>query len=291
MTRTAFMSLALGFAALGVSSAPALAQSRNTLSEAQTPTAPADTAPRPGAVAQPDGTNAPGAAIVVLDSQGRIATIDVSNLAVTVIGRVNVPLTDIAFNPKNHRLYGISYNALYEVPFSTLQAKLVARLGSNDANALVFDSAGTAYFAGYQTNRLFKVDVTTGHVTALGLTGQYYSAGDLTYFDGQLVMSAAFRTKNPGNRTANYIVTLNPANGAIIGTPALMDIHQIYGLASTGSHELYGLAGIGITNRPGLYRLFPGASSPAKRDRLMQDLTGSGLSLIVGTAYNGNFQP
>jgi hypothetical protein len=148
-----------------------------------------------------------------------------------------------------------------------------------------------AYFAGYRSNRLYKVNVDTGRVAVIGLTGQFYSAGDLTFYNDRLVMSANYRTKDPTASTNNYLVTLNPRNAAIIGQPALMNIHQLYGLASTGKNELYGLAGVGTTNTPALYQLFPAAATAPKRDKLLRSLSGTGLSLIVGTAYNGNFQP
>jgi hypothetical protein len=283
MIRPAHLPLVLGFAAAALAAEPAWAQSRTMAVEEPAAAAP-DTAPQPNATA-------PGPVIFVVDSTRHVALINVGSLKVKRIGRVNVPLTDIAFNPINHKLYGISYSTLYEVPLNTFQAKRIASLGTNDANALVFDSAGTAYFAGYQSNRLYKVNVTTGRVTIVGLTGAYYSAGDLTFYNDNLVMSANYKTVNPTNSTNNYLVTLNPANAAIIGQPKLMDVHQLYGLASTGKNELYGLGGIGTTNTPGLYQLFPGASSVQNRDTLLRNLSGTGLSLIVGTAYNGNFQP
>ena len=284
MTRLAVISFAFGAAAMGLASTPALAQSRDTLSKAPAADAPAQAAP------QPDSRAAPGATIVVVDSTRHVAKIDVSSLTVKVIGQSSQGLTDIAFNPVNHKLYGISYNALYEVPITTLQARLIARLGTNDANALVFDSAGTAYFAGYQSNRLYKVNVNTGRVSVVGFTGQYYSAGDLTFYNDGLVMSAV-KTTNPNNSTANYLVTLNPANAAIVGQPAVLGIHNVYGLASTGKNELYGLAVIGTSNTPALYQLFPAAASVLNRDTLLRNLSGRGLSLVIGTAYNGNFQP
>jgi hypothetical protein len=104
-------------------------------------------------------------------------------------------------------------------------------------------------------------------------------------------MSAVYKTTSPNARTNNYLVTLNTANAAIVGTPVLLGIHQLYGLASTGKNELYGLAAIGTSFTPGLYQLFPSASSVANRDTLLRNLSSTGLSLIVGTAYNGNYQP
>jgi hypothetical protein len=285
MTRLACLSFVLAAAAMGLISVAASAQSRDTLREAPA------TDSAVGAAPQPDSSAAPGAVIVVVDSTRHVAKIDVSSLRVAMVGRSTQALTDIAFNPVNHKLYGISYNALYELPLATLKARFIAHLGTNDANALVFDSSGFAYFAGYQSNRLYKMNVNTGRVAVIGSTGQYYSAGDLTFHNDRLVMSAVYRTTNPTNTTNNYLVTLNPRNAAIIGQPALMSIRQIYGLASTGKNELYGLAGVGTTNKPALYQLFPAASTAPKRDTLLRNLSGTGLSLIVGTAYNGNFQP
>jgi hypothetical protein len=285
MKSLARLPIALCFIALAMHGRPASAQSRSMPTEAPS----ADVAPD---IAQaPDATAAPGAVIFVIDSTRHLAIVNVGSLAVRRICRTGVQLTDIAFNPTNRKLYGISYSAIYEVRINDCGTRLIAHLGVNDANALVFDSAGTAYFAGYTTNRLYRLNVTTGRATIIGLTGPYLSAGDLTFYNDRLVMSANFKTTNPNARTDNYLVTLNPANAAIVGTPVLLGIHQLYGLASTGKNELFGLAAIGISFKPGLYQLFPSAATVPNRATLLRNLSSTGLSLIVGTAYNGNYQP
>jgi hypothetical protein len=276
---------AVSLAAIAISSHPASAQSRSAPTEAPSADVASDSAQAPNATA------APGPVIFVIDSTRHLAIVNVGSLVVRRVCRAGVQLTDIAFNPTNRKLYGISYNALYEVQISDCSTRLVARLGVNDANALVFDSAGRAYFAGYTTNRLYRLNVTTGRATIIGLTGPYLPAGDLTFYNDRLVMSATYKTTSPNARTDNYLVTLNPANAAIVGTPVLLGIHQLYGLASTGKNELYGLAAIGTSFTPGLYQLFPAASSLPNRDTLLRNLSSTGLSLIVGTAYNGNYQP
>ena len=277
--------LVLCFTAMAISAVPASAQSPAV------PTERTQGDISPEASQGLDPAAAPGPAIFVVDSTRHLAIVNVGSLKVRRICRAGVQLTEIAFNPKNHQLYGISYNTLYQVNIGDCSMRPIARLGVNDANAFVFDSAGTAYFAGYASNRLYRLNITTGRATIVGLTGAYYSAGDLTFYNDRLVMSANYKTINPNARTDNYLVTLNPANAAIVGTPVLLGIHQLYGLASTGKNELYGLAAIGISHRPGLYQLFPSASGVANRDALLRDLSGTGLSLIVGTAYNGNYQP
>jgi hypothetical protein len=291
MVRLACLPVVFGIVAMALGAPPAWAQTRATpTTEATTATPAPQAAPEPDVAQDATTAAAPGPVLFVLDSSRRIALVNVGSLRVKLIGRLGLPMTDIAFNPIDKKLYGISYNTLYRISTSDFSAVKVAGLGVNDANALVFDSAGTAYFAGYQRNRLYKLNLSTKRVTIVGLTGPYYSAGDLTFYNDRLVMSAV-KTTNPNNSTANYLITLNPANAAVVGQPAVLGIHNVYGLASTGKNELYGLAVIGTSNKPALYQLFPAAASVPNRDTLLRNLSGTGLSLIVGTAYNGNFQP
>ncbi|HEX4507919.1 MAG TPA: hypothetical protein VH722_19485, partial [Alphaproteobacteria bacterium] len=173
MIRLTRLSTIAGIAAMGLAALPAHAQNRGTAAEAPAaPDSSAKTAPEPDAAAEASPY------IFVVDNGRRVAMINVGTHNVKILGTATVQLTDIAFNPTNHLLYGVSYGALYQIPTKTLQAKLIVRLGTTDANALVFDSAGTAYVAGYKTNRLYKVDLPTRKVTIVGLTGPYYSAGD-----------------------------------------------------------------------------------------------------------------
>jgi len=291
MRRLAYLPVVFGIAAIVLGASPAWAQTRATPTTEAAPAAPApQTASEPDARSDAATAAAPGPVLFVLDSSRRIALVNVGSLKVKLIGRLGLPMTDIAFNPIDKKLYGISYSTLYRISTSDFSAVKVASLGVTDANALVFDSAGTAYFAGYQRNRLYKVNIATKRVTIIGLTGPYYSAGDLTFYNDRLVMSAV-KTTNPNNSTANYLVTLNTANAAVVGQPVALGIHNVYGLASTGKNELYGLATIGTSNTPALYQLFPSAASVPNRDTLLRNLSGTGLSLVIGTAYNGNFQP
>src|ERR1700733_14713756 len=95
MTCLTRLCLVLGFAAMALVAEPAWAQSRATSAEEPAASAASDTAPQPNATA-------PGPVIFVVDSTRHIALVNVGSLNVKRIGRVNVPLTDIAFNPTNH---------------------------------------------------------------------------------------------------------------------------------------------------------------------------------------------
>jgi hypothetical protein len=285
MKSLAVLPVAFSLAAMAISSQSASAQSHAT--PMQQPSANIASEAAQGA----DPAAVSGPTIFVIDSSRHLAMINLGTKVARPLATLSAQLTDIAFNPLDHRLYGISYNAVYAIDPISYSLRLIARLGVNDANALVFDSAGTAYFAGYYTDRLYRLNVTTGQAKVVGSTGPFRSAGDLTFYNDQLVMAANYVTTDPNAGTANYLVTLSTTNAARIGNPVYLGIHQLYGLVSTGKNELYGLAGLGTSDRPGLYQLFPAAPSVQDRDTLLKNLSYTGLSLIVGAAYNGNYQP
>lgn len=222
-----------------------------------------------------------GPTIHVVDASARLATVDVAApFAVCVIGSTGVVLTDIAFDPRNHKLYGISFTSFYAVNRTTGRATRIGDLGVTDANALVFSSTGVAYLAGYRTSALYRVDVRTGKATPLGPTGIYKSAGDLVFFENRLLL-AAYTGRTLTNSTPNYLVTLNPSNGAVLGSQPLTT-RAVFGLASTGPHELYGLGVIGTTSTPGLFQF---SRFPPPGPRQLSNL-GARLRQIYGAAYD-----
>jgi hypothetical protein len=163
-------------------------------------------------------------------------------------------------------------------------------LGTNDANALVFNSTGEAFSAGVNTGELYKVNVSTGRASVIGHMGGYSSAGDLVFYNDQLVLSGFKGCCSIGPTTPNYIVALNEKTGAVIGTPLLLSSHDVFGLVSTGKNELFGLGVIGTTTTPALYHFF--LNNPVgHRDILLKNLQSSGLGQIYGAAYDGNYQP
>jgi hypothetical protein len=220
----------------------------------------------------------PGPVIYVTDEAGELSTVTLGTYAVHRIGAEGVLLTDIAFDPANGELYGLSFSAFYRVNRSTGQATYIGDLGIGDANALVFDASGRAYTAGVNSPELYTIDVTTGKASAVGSTSPFDSAGDLTFYNGGLVLSGVVSSGQP-----DELVLLDAATGKPKAAVQL-NITNLFALASTGPNTLYGFAGTD------LYALYPGESNIYKRSVLLKKLTGKGLAPIYGAAYDGYFQ-
>jgi hypothetical protein len=222
-----------------------------------------------------------GPMIYITDAAGRLATVTMGTYTVHIIGSEGVILTDIGFNPKDGQLYGVSFSAFYRVNKTTGKATLIGQLGISDANALVFDGQGVAYTAGVDTSELYTINMKTGHVTGVGSMKPFKSAGDLTFYNGGLVVSGYYQSSLT-NTTPDTLVLVNPSNAKILAYSEL-DIANLFGVVCTGKDLLFGFAG---TN---LYQLFPGQSTVAKRSVLLKSLSGKGLAQIYGAAYDGYF--
>ena len=230
-----------------------------------------------------------GPTIYVVDKSNHLATINLGTKAVRIIGTMAETLTDIAFSPRNHALYGVSFSGFYEIDKTSAATRYIGGLGQSDVNALVFTSANTCYAAGINTGDLYVVSPGTGQARVVGSTGGYASAGDLVTYNDQLVLAGFQGLKNVSDKTQMYLVTLNQKTGAHEGVPVAVPVRQLFGLVSTGKNELYGLGF--ATQGPALYRLTPSEPTYSKRATLLELLSGSGLSKILGAAYDGNYQP
>ena len=222
-----------------------------------------------------------GPTIYLTDAAGQLSTVTLGTYAVHIIGKEGVVLTDIGFDPKNGQLYGISFSAFYRLNIRTGKATLIGNLGINDANALVFDGQGVAYTEGVNSSELYTINVSTGHVTGVGSTKPFKSAGDLTFYNSGLVLSG-YNQSSLTSTTADTLVLLNPKNGAVLAYSELK-VSNLFGIVCTGKDTLYGLAG------EGLYQLFPSQTDIDKRAVLVKRLTDKGLAQIMGAAYNGYF--
>ncbi len=250
-------------------------------------TAPAEALPEAAPDASACGP-ASGPTIYVVDNRARLATINLGTYAVKIIGSVGTLLTDIGFDPLNHQLYGVSFTSFYAIDKTTARTTLKGNLGINDGNALVFNSLGTAYLAGSNSDALYKINISTGGATVIGHMGGWKSAGDLVFYNDMLVLSAYKGGLGP--TTPNYLVSVNEKTGAVIGSPVLLNSKEVFGLASTGKNELYGLGITGPSNQPALFQFFP-TNPLVNRDKLLKNLAASGLGQIYGAAYDGNYQP
>jgi len=143
-------------------------------------------------------------------------------------------ITDIAWDNHNRKLYGVSFERLYQIDHTTAQAHLVGtNLGVADVNALAFDSSGRLY-AATDTGDLIVVNRTTGRGTVVGSYG-YESSGDLAFAP----TGALFATvKEPGQST-DILVKVDPPTGKAteIGDTGYGDV---FGLFFVGD-QLYGV--------------------------------------------------
>ena len=249
------------------------AQSHEDLERATPPPAPTSTAQ----IVDPYATAGPK--IYITDASGRLATVTLGTYAVHIIGSEGVVLTDIGFNPKDHQLYGVSFTGLYRLDLTTGKATFIGNLGISDANALVFDGQGVGYTAGVDETELYTINIKTGLVKPVGSTYPFKSAGDLTFYNGGLVLSGYYQPSLT-NSTPDTLVLLNPKNGEPLAYSELK-ISNLFGIVCTGKNLLFGFAGTSV------YQLFP-QENPGKAV-LLKNLAGKGLSKIYGAAYDGYF--
>lgn len=228
-----------------------------------------------------DASASTGPIAYIDDVNGILWTVNLSNDTIRRVGEQGVMLTDLGFDPKNHVLYGVSFNALYRVNTKTGTATVIGPLAINDANALVFDATGKGYVKGFQDTDLYSLDAANGDTRVIGKTGDWKSGGDLTFYNNRLVLSGYRGTLE--NTTKESIVTLNHDTGAVLGA-VQTDLTQLYGLVSTSSDHLYGFANYS------LYRIIPSAPTAPKRSVLLKNFQSSGVGQILGAAYDGNFQ-
>lgn len=220
--------------------------------------------------------------IYVVYSNGDLATINTATYAVHEIGNTGVPvyggvaLTDIGFAPTG-ALYGISFNELYKINTHTGAATAIGALdgGAGDMNALTFGSNGKAYAYSAATDFLYTINLKTGLATALSHASGYYSAGDLSFYDGKLLL-AGFSPSG-----GDDLVTLNPTTGA--ATHAVADgLNSLFGLIATNSTHLYGFD---LTE---LYAL--NAKTGTNKALANVQLPGDSADYITGSAFDGYFK-
>ena len=222
-----------------------------------------------------------GPKIYITDSAGKLATITLGTYAVHIIGPTGAALTDIAFNPKDGKLYGVTFTGFYRVNTTTGKATFIGKLGISDANALVFNGQGVAYTEGVNSSELYTINTTTGKVSPVGSTKPFKSAGDLTFYAGGLVLSGYYQSALENN-TPDTLALINPKTGEVLAYSELK-IANLFGIVCTGKDLLFGLAGTNV------YQLFPGETNINKRAVLLKNLSGTGLTKIYGAAYDGYF--
>ncbi len=151
---------------------------------------------------------------------------------VTEIGSTFVQLTDIAL-VSNTQLLGLTYTSLYDVDTITGQATFL--LSTNTSGMVAFDLApdGQLYVGGGST--LYRLDASSGQITAVGEYPQGWQAsGDLAFLQGRLLATSRTSTSSEDALTEFDLATGQSKNLGPTGFTC------IWGLAAFGE-TLYGL--------------------------------------------------
>lgn len=143
---------------------------------------------------------------------------------------------DIAMNPQNKELYGVTNaGVLYRIDHTNGAPHLVASiLGVGDINSLTFGKDGTLYGARY-SGQIITIDTSNGVWANLGNFLPYGPQGDIAFHNNTLYYLA--RASNP-HRTFLLKVDINNSNQhSIVGE---FPEKSMYGLASVGCNmKLY----------------------------------------------------
>jgi hypothetical protein len=250
-----------------------IAQPEQTL-----PSSPQATPKRSGA--QEVATTGP--VVYISDAAHRLWTVNIDAKTIHLVGNLRVPITDLGFDPVNHALYGVSSTGFYRINTTTSHATFIGSLGISNARALVFAAAGRGYTKGHLDTNLYTINnIATGRVTKIGSTSPWKSAGDLTFYNGSLVLSGYTGTYNPADRDS--LVFISRTTGAVSSVRAT-NLKLLSGLVATAPGALYGFS------NTSLYRLFPNESTVAGRSVLLKNFASSGVGQISGAAYNGYYQ-
>jgi hypothetical protein len=219
-----------------------------------------------------------GATIYVCDNRDKLWTITLGTYKLHYIGNLGLYLTDIAFNPKDGKLWGVSFTTFYTINPANAKVTPFGSTSLGDINSLVFNKSGVGYFGGYANSELYAVylDVAKPYYKGLGTMGAYKSAGDLTFYNGALVLSGF--TGSGGNET---LVQLNSTNAKVEAT-APTDLSNLYGLATIGGNALYGFA------NSSLYRLYPAEKNIKARTVFIKNFASEGFGQASGAAYKGD---
>ncbi|GEM49439.1 hypothetical protein [Deinococcus cellulosilyticus] len=134
-------------------------------------------------------------------------------------------LLDLALNPKNGELYGVSPSGFFSIDKTSGKATGITMTGLVELNALAFDADGKLW--GMGGNKLYLLDVAAKtYEKKLTLSTAKVASGDLAFHNGTL-----FVTLDNGG-AADTLATINQESG------------QTTELGTTGFDEVFGLTSL-----------------------------------------------
>ncbi|MBL8909552.1 MAG: hypothetical protein JNM17_02505 [Archangium sp.] len=144
------------------------------------------------------------------------------------------------------RAFVTTASGLYQLDLMTARCTEV-NFSNTDTypNSLSFVPRGTIdpnfeVLVGYSGSSYVRINLTTGAMQQIGtLGGGFVSSGDIvSVIDGGTYLTA----KNPGGpSSADYLLEVNPTNGALVRSLGTLPFNDVYGLAFWGG-SLYGFS-------------------------------------------------
>ncbi len=141
-----------------------------------------------------------------------LVTIDVSNGARTVIGKMSGVMLGITFDPKSNTLWGISYDgtansSLYKIDRTNAKSILIGKSIAGVLINLACDTLGNLYSLNISDSKLYSINKTTGAATVIGSVGFTAQYAQSMGFDRQtnICYMSAYNsvTSNGELRTCN----------------------------------------------------------------------------------------
>jgi hypothetical protein len=160
-----------------------------------------------------------------------------------LVGQMGAQITDIT-RLGDGRIFGVSFDALFQIDASTGRAQRVGSLGVDGVNGLT--STGNRLLASSTEGVFYTVDPASGRAGRIGRFGQgITSSGDMCFGpNGVLYLTAPH---DPQRGTSDRLMRVDPATGnaVLLGNTGL---DRMYGLTFTGS-QMLGFTEAGIVAR------------------------------------------
>jgi nucleoid-associated protein YgaU len=175
--------------------------------------------PQPQQQQQPQPTNN---TLYLSTSGGQVLAVNTATGQQSLIYQ-GITFTDLAVSPDG-RLFGSTFNELYEINPASGQARTIGNFGGTQINSLTFSPDGRLYGADSNNGNLYQISPQTAQVSLIGSLGGP-SSGDMVFNGNEIFASVS--SLSGGN---DALVAVNPANGSrrTIGD---LGYRQVYGLA------------------------------------------------------------
>lgn len=207
--------------------------------------------------------------LYVHDPSARLGVVNVVTGSATVIGTMDVVMTDIAFSADGE-LYGITFSDFYRIDATNGAVSLVGRHGIPDGNALVFATDGVLYAASSVTTDLYTVDPSTGVAAVAGAIG-WSSAGDLAFLGDILYLSS----------TSNELIRIDLEDGVSASAVGSIGFSSVFGLAAAGDGVLYGISNTKVIS----------VDPATGHGTLVSNYGGQGLGPSYGSSFRSEAVP